>query len=419
MIMISLQPPKARTIKSVKVEKKLRKKIRAAFEAGQTRDLRQLMKRYLNSFDVKLAATSVANQKLKPHRKVPKKSLIGIAENLNPLKGTDEKVIVHFTPKKSDENQFRPIMDFGIRNRALQQIALWLLSACSDLHPHQFANAGGTKAAITEVLEALNGGYTYTSEIDIKNCFPSVDGERMSELLPVPTETTHNVILSRYLNPTPGNIIHYFGLDNVSDLTDEVSDPINIALSEARRGIPQGSAVSSLVIELLLAPTISGLTDVGRVFSYCDNFFLMAKTNDDLVLMMNSLMDALKKHPAGPFMPKIISVSEPGKSFQLLGYKLNRRAGTFYAAPSGENLVTFNRHFDRSLDKIQDGDLTPDTVKRLCKNLERYVRSWAGAFSLWKGAEKFRNDKLKEIQTTVSTKSIPATFSDPKENDHE
>jgi hypothetical protein len=53
----------------------------------------------------------------------------------------------------------------------------------------------GTHAAIERVVELLNAGYAWAIETDIHNCYPSFDGEKVPELLPVPKEVTRRVLL--------------------------------------------------------------------------------------------------------------------------------------------------------------------------------------------------------------------------------
>jgi lipid-binding SYLF domain-containing protein len=63
----------------------------------------------------------------------------------------------------------------------------------------------GVHAAIRHTKQALTDGYLWAVELDIKDCYPSFDEEKLTSLLlPLPKEVTHYVILSlpTTLNPT-------------------------------------------------------------------------------------------------------------------------------------------------------------------------------------------------------------------------
>jgi Reverse transcriptase (RNA-dependent DNA polymerase) len=62
-------------------------------------------------------------------------------------------------------------------------------------------------------------------------------------------------------------------------------------LAAARRGIPQGSAASPLLAEMLLAPLLFQVPEGGKVVvvAYADNILVMAKTASDADAMTESL----------------------------------------------------------------------------------------------------------------------------------
>ncbi len=152
------------------------KHIRDAHRAGRRWEVQQLIRVYLTSYDARLAATNRAFEKMKPGRRPPRKQLPSIASGLNAFKGTQEEVRLIFKRKRSNPNEFRPTLDFGIENRALQYLVLSVLYVIADLHPRQFGVRGGVPAAITHVRDAMNDGYLWATEIDIKDCYQSFDG---------------------------------------------------------------------------------------------------------------------------------------------------------------------------------------------------------------------------------------------------
>ena len=387
-----------------KHERKLYQKIKRAHRARKRKRVEHFTRFYLMSFHARYVATVKANRKLKPHRKVPARRLPEIAANLDPWRGSTEKVVVNFKPKKDNEHDFRPIMDFGIENRTLQYLVQAALEAQANIHPHQFAIRGGRSAAGRAVMAALAAGYHWGAEVDIADCYPSFNGDNISDLLPIPKGVTRNVLLSCHLNITLGNVLRwYFGPEDASD--EFVGDHGLFAeeFSEARRGIPQGSAASALVTELLLATTIANLPGNGRVVVYADNFLVMAREEGDAVSMTLALRDALRGHPAGPLWPKLVNCFEPAETeFEFLGYVFRRKAGSIDVAPSTKNLAKFEYKFSKSIDRARKSEDSNGKKHRQLRHLRKYVRSWTAAFSLWPEAGTFRNEKMALIDDVVA-----------------
>jgi hypothetical protein len=169
--------------------------IRVAHQAGKRRRADYLTQQYLRSRDAKDVAAAQAWRKLKPHRRPNANQLPAIAERLNAWDGTTEPVILSFKEKASKPGHFRPLLDFGIENRALQHLVLGALKARADLHPNQYVMKG-SHDAIRRVTELMANGYEYAVEIDIKDCFASFDGEKVLDLLPLPKRVTKSVLLN-------------------------------------------------------------------------------------------------------------------------------------------------------------------------------------------------------------------------------
>ena len=108
---------------------------------------------------------------------------------------TTEPVILSFKEKEDKPGHFRSLLDFGIENRVLQYLVLGALKARANLHPNQYAMKG-SHAAIRRVAELMANGYEHAVEIDIKDCFPSFDGEKVPDLLSLPKRVTKSVLLN-------------------------------------------------------------------------------------------------------------------------------------------------------------------------------------------------------------------------------
>jgi len=378
------------------------RKIAAYHSAGKFKRAAHWTGMYLNSFDAKYVAVHRANQKLPRQRRRPKKELAEIAANLDPWKGSEEDVIVNLKFKGDTENSFRTIMNFGIENRALQYLVGSALLPQADLHTSQHAISGGRNSAIEAALNAISAGYIWIAEIDIKNFFQSLDGENLPGLLPLPRQVTRQSIASQGLSLIPGNILSHCGYDSISEWREDDIDPIAGMLIEARQGIPQGSAVSSIVAETLLAPVVAETSKIGAAVNYADNILVMARERQDAVSMIETLVAALKSHPVGPLKPHFKTSLGNHMRFDFLGYSIFNEYGNCIAKPTENHLARFSSRYSSDLVKATDPTMPLVKRKRRLKNLSRYVRSWTAAFSLWGWAKTERKQKLDKIKRTLN-----------------
>jgi hypothetical protein len=385
--------------------------VRAAHIAGKRKRMNYLSKLYLNSYDARLAATEMARRAMKRGHLLPKALVPSIASSLNPLNGSTEEVRVNLIPKGDDPLDRRVTMSFGAENRALQYLALGLLETVANLHPRQFGTGnGGIHAAIKHVAQAMKEGFVWAVEIDIENCFPSFDGNKVPDLLPLPKEVTERVLLARNLNLVPGNLLDLFegvtggvhgGVPRGGPHTSYVGPAGGLGiltaevLAEARWGFPQGSAASSLLAEMLLAPVLQQLPTGGKVFGYVDNFLVMAKSENDAVSITKALESALKAHFAGPLRPKIKRRFHPGEPIEFLGHRLAVQHGTVMIQPSPLNLQRFEVEMKTELSGIKSH--SPGAQVKKLNELKTYVRSWTAAFALWPLAETYKKQWLAKI----------------------
>lgn len=293
-----------------------------AHKRGQIKKRDYWMDRYLESHDAKLIAVQRVNSGRKTKNHLDQRTIGKVAAGLDPRKGTDEIVVVHQKPKSSDPKSFRTYMAFGVKNKGLQYLVLRLLEQVANVTPDQYTVRGGLHAAIMQVVKVMSTGPVWAVELDVINCYPSFDGEKLAHLLPVPKEVSERVLISAHLNMKGGNIkeaktIGVKEMKNIKDTKDvNVSHPVGPAstcnpqgveevFAAARRGIPQGSATSSLIAEMMMAIALRKVPDVGNVVGYGDNTLLMAKEEGFVVTMLKALEAALKAHPVGLLTPKL------------------------------------------------------------------------------------------------------------------
>jgi hypothetical protein len=202
------------------------------------------------------------------------------------------------------------------------------------------------------------------------------------------------VIMASHLNIVSGNLYDLFGP------AENGVDPILVtdALAEARQGIPQGSAVSNIVSEMLLALPIKKLLNCGVAIGYADNTLLMATNKTDLVTITEAFRSALKAHPVGLLRPKIKGTSKPGDPVDFLGYRLTLVGGKVKIEPDPENDALFEGEMKKGVLRLEKSKLPPVERQKIAKNLRRKVTSWTGAFQLCDGIADRRAGWLSKIQ---------------------
>jgi Reverse transcriptase (RNA-dependent DNA polymerase) len=298
--------------------------------------------------------------------------------------------------KKDQPDDYRLTMGFGIRNRALLYLLLLPLREAVTLHPNQYGSRGQYKA-IHHVTAALSGGYFWAIEIDIKDFYPSFDGKELPLHLPFPKKVSEKVLLGEHLNLKGGpSLSSQFGCEGDVEYYPTL---LNDKLVEARRGIPQGSAVSPLVAEALLAPTLHLIPKIGVFVAYADNVLLMAKSEEDVVSMSKDLRSALQAHPVGPFQPKM-KPFDLGQPIKFLGHKLTFKEGVVHIRVDDDNLQQFKHRVTSELTYLKEtnGNLKPLTFERRSQELATYIRSWTASFRLCHGVQNMRDDWLGELK---------------------
>jgi hypothetical protein len=369
--------------------RRLLRKIRFAREDGKKKRLDYLGRLYLNSFGAKLMAVRRAYEHMPTHLRPDQADLPAIAKRIDPWKGTNEVVHVYRKPKSSKPGDYRLIMNFGIENRALQYLVLSLLEKIFEPHPRQYLLRGGVQEAVGALANAMAKGPAWAYELDINDCYPSFDGKKLEELIPLPKEVIEHVITSRHLNLKGGtNIWVSFGPAD----GHEQSIKLTTALADAaRRGIPQGSAVSPIVAEMVLALSLNAVPAIGTVFAYADNVLLLAASKSNAVAMKKALWSALEGHPVGRLQPKakFFAVGEP---IDFLGHRLTVVNERVHIAPTPRNHEKFAGRAATYLGLL-DQKLFHKEREAVLRDLNRYVNSWAANF--------WRCDGIKQITAAL------------------
>lgn len=370
--------------------------ISAARTLGDDRSAKFLTTKYLQSYDARLAAVGMARRKLPWSQRPMPKSLPDIAKTLNAFSGTNEPALVELIPK-GDNGDYRKVVNFGIENRALQYLIAPLLRATCEIHPHQYGSKG-VPAAIDQVGELIKSGYLWTKETDIRNCFPSFEGENLHTMLHLPKRVISHVIMGENLNVVPGDtLLNVFGPAEGDD-----GDPFTVEcfLAEARQGIPHGSAHATLIAEMLIAPVLKSLPNGSQVPSYVDNMLTMALSKDECESVTQTLWSALIGHPVGHLKPRLVRSSNPGQPVVFLGHRLNLQGTNLLIEPTPENDAEFKLRAHRKFKHLCRPAATA-VRKMRAEDLEEYVNSWTGSFARCLGMKERRDYWLTKIQSAL------------------
>jgi hypothetical protein len=285
--------------------------IQRAHFAGKLRKRDYWITKYLSSHHARYAATVAAYNAMSPKARPAAEKLSGIAISLNPWLGTKEPVNVRFKIKSNGSP--RPIMGFGIENRALQYLIYPILRATAQLHPNQYG-LKGVSCAVSQARDLIAAGHVWGTETDIANCFPSFEMDKVANLIPLPKSVIENVIFSKHLNlrsPQLGALVGY--------AEDGGDHPVVTEhLAAARRGIPQGSAVSNLIADICLAKPLGSLPLSACTVAYADNTLCLAKSEEEAVSMHEALWVAIKAAPVGLLQPNFTAIVKPGEPFEFL-----------------------------------------------------------------------------------------------------
>lgn len=368
---------------------RLHSRVARASSAGMLKLARQHGRRCLAAYDAKLLA--VRNSFRTSGRPRVPAEMTAIAQKICPWKGSTEPVMV-FSVAKGSSGHRRIVMKFGIENRTLQHLVKPVLKETAKLHPHQYG-LKGVPLAIARVASKMAEGYVFARELDIQDCFPSFVEEKLSQFLLLPKEVIRNVIVSAHLNLVSGNLHELFGLAE-----DGVESPLTTdTFVQARRGIPQGSAASNIVSEIVLSHLYHALPKSAVVTGYADNTLLMGKTEKEVVSITKAFGCSLKEHPVGLLAPKLKGSFTKDQSIDYLGHQLTMQAGKVVITPHPDNLTDFGRGVQWRLARVKKAP-SPFHRGRAERAYRAYVYSWTANYCLCDGIDVIRKHTMAKLE---------------------
>lgn len=182
-------------------EKRARKQLKRitgackkAIENGDLAEVVRFVRMILNSKNCKILAVLKAAERNK--KQPSRKTLIELGMKLDVWQPSSEPAYASYMVKDGPNADHRPIIAFGLENKARQILVADVLRTLIKTHPCQYLLNGGRHKAIDALASAWKQGYRYGFLLDVEKCFQNIGGKQLHHYLPLPQEVINNVILA-------------------------------------------------------------------------------------------------------------------------------------------------------------------------------------------------------------------------------
>lgn len=210
--------------------------------------------------------------------------------------------------EKTGSKDKRPLGIPAVRDRVVQAA---LRMTVEPIFEREFVSSSygfrpkrGCKHALREVEQHLRSGHTHVVDADIKAYFDSISHDLLM------TEIRKHI--------ADGRVLKLFE----SFLKVDILDGMRNWTPEG--GTPQGAVISPLLANLFLHPVDVAMAEAGyRMTRYADDFVILCGSQAEAqaaLAMVNKLIEqrGLILHPD---KTKLVDMSQPGTSFDFLGYR--------------------------------------------------------------------------------------------------
>jgi RNA-directed DNA polymerase len=336
----------------------------AAEAAGNRRKVREIQDLILRSYSAKLVCLV---RSIRPGDLWTPEAIKQIAGSLDPRKNCDEKIGVRAEPKASGAG-WRPICIFGPKRQALHRLVLDILDVRfpSDEFNYLVKGRGAERASdrVTELFQ--DDELPFFVLADVKECFRSVQHERVSEAIGLPKEVVRNSILINSPDFLPV----------VGGFPPECA--IGSLVGAAQEGIPQGSRVSQKVAAIMLGPALRSIASAERIVSVSDDIALAAGSLHEANALTKALIGVLESHPAGPFRLKRCEIKHIRDGFSFLQY--HHRKDAFSTAVHRRPAYRSYRKYRRKVVAL----FAMNDYRTAFRHCARYRWHWMRSFRRWR-----------------------------------
>lgn len=259
--------------------------------SGRRRAGYNMSRRYLFSYSAQLDAVARAyNRHVGSFADADPDDLRNLAiaaVRLSPWAGSDEKAMAYQKPKPKDG--FRWLHRHGLFQYALELLAADAAEAGAGVIETQFIKKGGIPKAQKWFQERL-GSTSLVVTVDIPRCFDAIFRSSLVDNLHLPRWVVQRVLF----DPMDKATYLYPGL------VGQKAGPCPIAgVSSPVRGIPQGSALSQLASESVIALVLKAVREVApgvHVASQGDNLVFLLEDESCKVPVLSALTSSVAAH---------------------------------------------------------------------------------------------------------------------------
>jgi Arc/MetJ family transcription regulator len=340
--------------------------------AENTEKLRLNLRLLFKSYNARIWAVEKAYRRVHGGVFLSMDTLTSLAQKINMWERPDERV--HSYQKIKKDGGARMIMNFGVEARAQQYLLKAALEKTIRILENQFGVVGGRDEACTKIRSLISTeGYKFALVADIKNCFGSFSEEEVVKSLPLIKAIARAVVV------TPPSEL----------LTGSVWETGNRFQRTVRgvKGIPQGSAVSNLVAEVLLAPVFEKFKGRAVAIGYCDDILVLTKTRKEAEIARETLVSCLMQLPAGPLSLGSGEIRRISSGFEYLGYWFRTFKGRICLMPRPQQRQLFDLEA-----KLKEFDIMLGIEN--VNDLINKINGWHGSYRLWSDMEKSRRKYL-------------------------
>lgn len=343
-----------------------------AVASGRRRQIRTHQSRLLTSYSSKLVCLV---RVLKKKDGFSLEDIYKVAAALDTRSDCGE-VIRCWGEEKSSGHGWRPICSFGPKRAALQLLASDVLEARFGINQMNFLsrNKGAERASDWIVQKADEEEFSLFVLADIKDFYPSVRKEKVSEVTGLPTRVVENTILIRndtYLSS--GGFPPYIDFETF--------------VGAVLQGLPQGSRTSQTASSILLASVLKQISSAERAIFHGDDCAFAATSLKEAKAFEKALEGTLASHPAGPFRLKHCNVEHINVGFDFLQYRIKRHPWTqkTMRRPAARSYGKYKKKIEEYFAEVTWQDELHRTERRreAVRNTARYRSRWMRAFRRW------------------------------------
>jgi hypothetical protein len=283
---------------------------------------KKLIESLLYGEDARLVSVIRANQKLPAKKRHPLERCLSVGQSLDLSKPLKEPVEVWL---KNKTNGYRIIHNHGLKHRTAQDLLKRVMDRVFVPRPFQYTHLG-IHAAIKQTKALINAGYVHAAHLDVKDFYGSFELEKLLPELPLPKEVVEHAVVGRLMETV-------WDQEHMKGKLHPSLSPHYILHKEARLGIPQGSACSSIIGAYCMARLQwVPVADV-VLLNYADDFLLLAKSSNAQAKAIDELTEAVGSLPGGKFKLNQKQKGNAAYGITFLGHTLQLMDGLLATWP--------------------------------------------------------------------------------------